>query len=207
MLAPGERLVVVANPDAFEFRYGVGTATIAGAYTGNFRNSGEHVRLEAADASVIADFTYGDSSPWPDAADGAGYSLVLAGGDPTDPLAWRSSTAIGGDPGASNSTPYTGGDAIDYAIAPAGLMGEIVGDEFLLQVDINLAADGVDLTAQFSTDLDTWTNAPAGDLISRTNHGDGTATWDLPGAVAPEPKSATVRQDPRYRPLVSGPRS
>jgi hypothetical protein len=35
---------------------------IAGEYSGSFRNSGEHVRLEAADDSPIADFSYGDSS-------------------------------------------------------------------------------------------------------------------------------------------------
>ena len=99
LLAPGARLVVVSNQLAFEFRYGAGTATIAGTYTGNFRNKGENVRLEAADTSAIADFTYGDSSPWPDDADGTGYSLIFAGVDPTDPVSWRSSTAIGGNPG------------------------------------------------------------------------------------------------------------
>ena len=150
---------------------------IAGTYTGNLRNSGESVRLEAADTSPIADFTYGESSPWPDAADGAGYSLVFTGDDPTDPLDWRSSATLGGDPGAGSSTPYTGGDLIDYALASPTLVTEVGDSEFLLSAHVNLAAEGVSLEMQFATDLDTWTSASGEDLVSRVNHGDGTATW------------------------------
>ena len=46
VLGPGARIIVVSNQAAFESRYGVGSATLAGKFTGNFRNSGEHVRLE-----------------------------------------------------------------------------------------------------------------------------------------------------------------
>ena len=196
ILAPGERFIVVANQAAFEFRYGAGTARIAGAYTGNFRNNGENVRLEAADTSVITEFDYGDESPWPGDADGAGYSLVFAGGDPNDPTVWRSSNAIGGDPGTSNSSTFPGGDLVDYALASQGLSVEIVGDEFLLQAHVDLSADDVEIVAQFSTDLQTWTTASASDLITRIKHGDGTASWTFLG---PLPQSTTQRQFGRIK--------
>ncbi|MDB4669818.1 lamin tail domain-containing protein, partial [bacterium] len=48
ILAPGARLIVVRNRAAFEFRYGIGGLVIAGEYTGQFSNGGEHVRIEAA---------------------------------------------------------------------------------------------------------------------------------------------------------------
>ncbi|MDB4265154.1 lamin tail domain-containing protein [bacterium] len=191
ILAPGERILVVANQEAFEFRYGTGTGQIAGTYTGNFRNSGEQVRLEAADSLTIADFTYGDSEPWPSSADGDGYSLVFAGGDPASAASWRSSVAIGGNPGVSGSTPYTGGDLIDYALASPALTSDILGDDFLASVRVNLSADDVLLEAQFSSDLVTWTTASGLDLVSRSNHGDGTATWTF---RAPTPASTTSRQ-------------
>ena len=196
ILAPGERIVIVANAAAFEFRYGLGTATIAGTYSGSFRNSGENVRLEAADISIISEFNYGDESPWSDDADGAGYSLIFAGGDPNDPTAWRSSIAIGGDPGTSNSTSFPGGDLVDYALAPSVLSVEIVGADFLLQTHIDLSADDVEVSAQFSTDLNIWVTAPATNLISRTNHGDGTATWTF---RSPLPRSTNQRQFGRVR--------
>ena len=186
MLAPNARLIVVASQAAFELRYGLGSATIAGEYTGNLRNSGEHIRLEAADTSPIADFTYGDAHPWPESGDGVGYSLIFVGTDPADPLHWRPSTTIGGNPGSTDSVPFAGGDLIAYALAsaPAPLLA---GDEFLILARVILGADAAEVIAQFSTDLASWTDAPPDNLISRTNHGDGTATLvfssPLPGGT------------------------
>ena len=189
-LESGNQLIVVSNQAAFEFRYGEGTATIVGTYTGNFRNSGENVRLEAADTSPIADFIYGDSSPWPDDVDGTGYSLVFAGSDQTAPLNWRSSTVIDGNPGSSDSTRFSGGDLIAYSLATNPTF-ETVGDSFVLNVRVNLTADDAMVSAMFSVDLATWAAAAATDLISRTNHGDGTATLRF---LAPLPTSTTVWQ-------------
>lgn len=59
---------------------------IAGGFSGQLKNSGEHLRFEVADTTVIADFTYGDDNPWPKGADGGGYSLVFSGLDPDSPL-------------------------------------------------------------------------------------------------------------------------
>lgn len=197
ILAPGAHLVVVSNQDAFEFRYGEGTANIAGTYSGNFRNSGERVVLEAADTTPIADFTYGDDIPWPEGADGLGYTLVLAGTDPAEPLDWRMSTLIDGSPGGSDAIPFGGssGEEASYAIA-AGPTGEISDSVFRISIDQFLAADDVVLTVEFSTDLKTWVPATQDDLISLTNQGTGIVTqvWQSPFAV-----SAGTRQFTRIR--------
>jgi hypothetical protein len=204
VLAPGARLVVVSHQAAFEFRYGAGAAMIAGTYTGFFKNSGEHVRLEAADASAIADFTYGDEIPWPTSADGAGYSLVFAGRDPAAPLDWRPSTAAGGNPGASDaSAPFSGdpdqdedGDGLsaflEHAIGssdaspdPAsglsigtGLFADGAGalrPYLTISYRRNLAADDVVIEVQASTGLSTW-STPGTVCVSAIHNGDGTET-------------------------------
>jgi hypothetical protein len=189
-LAAGSRLIAVANQAAFKFRYGAATATIVGDYAGNLRNSGEHIRLEAADASAIADFTYGDDFPWPESADGPGYSMILAGGDPTIPLNWRPSTALGGNPGSSDTIAFSGTstDILSYALASDLVVG-ITADAFILTLDQILAADDAEIIVEYSMDMLTWTVAPGIDLISRDNNGDGTATLSyqapLPLGTAP----------------------
>jgi hypothetical protein len=189
-LAAGSRLIAVANQAAIEFRYGAATATIVGDYAGNLRNSGEHIRLEAADASPIADFTYGDDFPWPESADGPGYSMILAGGDPTIPLNWRPSTALGGNPGSSDTIAFSGtsADILSYALSSDLVVG-ITADAFILKFDQILAADDAEIIIEYSMDMLTWTVAPGIDLISRDNNGDGTATLSyqapLPLGTAP----------------------
>ncbi|MDB4693121.1 lamin tail domain-containing protein [Akkermansiaceae bacterium] len=169
-LAPGERLILVANQAAFAHRYS--GITTFDQYNGNLRNSGEQVRLEAADAIAIADFTYGDASPWPDSADGDGYSLVFNGTDATQPNDWRPSTTIGGNPSTTDSTPYPGGDLLVYLVAN-GPTADFTNDSFSISVDLNLDADAAIIKAQFSSDLDTWTDAT---IFTQVNNGDGTST-------------------------------
>ncbi|MGI9242363.1 MAG: lamin tail domain-containing protein, partial [Verrucomicrobiales bacterium] len=196
-LAPGERIIVTSNRGAFEARYGAGTATIAGTYTGNLRNSGEQVRLEAADTTPIADFTYGDDSPWPTSADGPGYSLVFSGSTPTDPLDWRSSTMLGGNPGSSDTQSFDGttSDLIPYALAGQQQV-EIDGDDFVLSFLQNLAADDAEILVEYSNDLISWTTASADDLVSRVNQGDGTARLSFQSPISAD---ASGRQFARVR--------
>ena len=63
---------------AFEFRYGA--ANIAGEYSGQLKNSGEHIRYQATDTSTIADFTSGSvTNASPEVyAHGAPGALVAA---------------------------------------------------------------------------------------------------------------------------------
>lgn len=52
---------------------------------------------------TLISFRYDDKQPWPESADGAGYSLVLANmglnPDYDNAASWRASTKIHGDPG------------------------------------------------------------------------------------------------------------
>ena len=102
-LAPGETLLVVESRDAFLARYpGVSPGRIAGEYRGNLSNDGERIEVLAADGSVIREFIYNDKVPWPEAADGEGYTLELIdpGSNPDHAVAtnWRASRGIHGTP-------------------------------------------------------------------------------------------------------------
>ncbi len=109
ILGPGQKLLLVANQAAFEFRYGTGLP-VAGEYSGSLDNDGEQIVLNDATGTAIQDFTYNDAPPWPDSPDGDGYSLTLI--DPNNnpnhgvALNWRSSVGIGGTPGSSDATNY-----------------------------------------------------------------------------------------------------
>ena len=104
-LAPGARVLVVANPGGFAMRYGSGLP-VAGTFAGSLHNSGEFVRVGGAGGATIQQFTYDDLAPWPTAADGAGSALVLANPaanpDPNVAVNWRASYVPGGVPGAAD---------------------------------------------------------------------------------------------------------
>lgn len=172
LLAPGARLILVSNKEAFEFRYGISAANITGTYLGSFRNSGENVRLEAADTTIISEFEYGDDAPWPTAADGDGFSLVLAGDTASNPLDWRSSTSLGGNPGSSDTQPYLGGDLLSYALA-SGPEIEFVNGRLIVRFEQNLAADDVLVSLELSENLENWSDG--GQLDSTVNLGNGVA--------------------------------
>ncbi|MBN2476259.1 MAG: lamin tail domain-containing protein [Pirellulales bacterium] len=129
-LAPGERVVVVANQDAFTARYGAGVP-VAGRYDRQLDNNGEQITLVDRFGQPILSFTYDDGNGWPGRADGKGATLELI-----DPLAipatepertafledadnWRSSSEYGGTPGA----------------AGAGPLGDVVVNEVLTHTD------------------------------------------------------------------------
>ena len=109
-LAPGARVLVVANAGAAAMRYGSGLP-VAGVFTGNFHNSGELVRVLGAGGAAIAQFTYDDLAPWPTAADGSGAALVLVNAtlipDPYISANWRASYVPGGVPGAVDEWTIT----------------------------------------------------------------------------------------------------
>jgi len=106
-LASGESMVVVDDIDAFNQKYlNSNEVLVAGEFKGDLDNGGEKIELEFKGEDLIS-FVYDDSRNWPQAADGAGHSLVPLssaihhqergsldyGGN------WRASTYIGGSPG------------------------------------------------------------------------------------------------------------
>ncbi len=109
-LAPGERVLVVGDLEAFELRYG-GGLSVAGAFGGSLRNSGESVTLSDGLGNELFSVSYSDASYWPQAADGPGSTLELidpAAADPTTNskyYSWQPSREIGGTPGGASTGP------------------------------------------------------------------------------------------------------
>jgi hypothetical protein len=113
-LGAGKFVLVVKNKQAFLSRYGAALAgLIAGEYLGKLANDGETISLVDQWNGTIAQFEYGDGRGWPQAADGAGHSLVpldaavLAEpqGSLNYPANWRASTYLGGSPGSDDPAP------------------------------------------------------------------------------------------------------
>jgi hypothetical protein len=98
-LAPGERVLVVKQREAFERRWGLGLRVV-GEYEGSLNNAGEVLRLIDRQGVVIHEVAYDDTAPWPSEADGAGYSLELIAPDGAIGAAagWRVGVP-GGSPG------------------------------------------------------------------------------------------------------------
>lgn len=151
-LSPGERVLVVRNLAAFEFRYGAGQ-TIAGEYGDQkLNNGGERILVTAADGIPILDFTYSDESPWPTVADGGGSSLQLINppGVPEhgEAIHWKSaSPSPGGNGGA---VAFAGGDLLEYATTGFG------GNGLSYSFGINPLAEGVQYEVEVSHDLENW---------------------------------------------------
>ena len=102
---PGQCAVLVKNIEAFQARYGTAIA-IAGVYTGSFNNSGENVRLRAANNGILSSVTYATSSAWPGrAGEGSSLELISTTRDFTDPNNWRSSYEYNGTPGTAGIGP------------------------------------------------------------------------------------------------------
>jgi hypothetical protein len=104
-LAAGDQVLVVEDVNAFNAKYGAGK-NVAGQYTGNLANNGEHIRLEDAIGRTILDFNYVDS--WQDSTDGEGFSLNIfdANADVNDwnkQESWAASKYAGGTPDTDDS--------------------------------------------------------------------------------------------------------
>lgn len=122
-LAPGERLLVVEDSAAFEFRYG-GGLPITGQYTGKLDDSGEAVRITNALNAALIQFTYDNNPPWPVAGNGISLVLIDPASAPNhnDPASWAASTILGGSPGVAEVLSFTYADwaAANGVAAPDG---------------------------------------------------------------------------------------
>ena len=114
-LAPLGRVVIVKDQVAFAAAYDTAGMNIApGDFGGtSLANGGEEIAVIAQDGVTdIQRFTYDDEFPWPESADGPGFSLVLiapeTNPDHTVASNWRASVAAGGSPGASDSIGFSG---------------------------------------------------------------------------------------------------
>ncbi len=202
ILPPAGRLVIARDRAAFLQRHPGASGTLAaGGFLNDtgLANGGERLRLVDAAGADIRNFSYGDRSPWPEGADGDGYSMVLIapGLNPDHTLAhnWRSSVLPGGSPGQSDAVIFSGqADAdedsdglsafLEHALGSddgiAGTSGVAVqADEsgaLLFIHPRNLAADDVIFSVELSADLVSW--VPGGEdfiIESDTPAGDGTS--------------------------------
>lgn len=176
LLGPGGVILVVENVAVFRDRYG-DSARVAGVFASgsNLDNAGERLRFQALGGETIRDFSYDNKTPWPEAADDLGFTMVLidppSDPDHADPLNWRASVATGGNPGESDAAPFTGdpdaddnGDGLsnflNHAFGPGHLSPDVeVTSAGRLRVSYprNLAADDVRWFIDLSTDLENWT--------------------------------------------------
>ncbi len=171
----GGRVIVPRRAAAFAVRHpGVPALAEYASLTGNLlSNSGEEIALVDAGGVDIKRFTFGDSSPWPDAADGGGSALVLmapmANPDHAVPFNWRASAADDGAPGQSDALPPPvaplvdadgngRADFIDYALAP-GTQPVIDAASGLIHLDRRTLADA-QVELEWSEALETWLPLP-----------------------------------------------
>ncbi len=110
-LAPGGRLVVPGNRDAFLSRYGSevplangqGSQDPPGSFTGRLDNGGETITLLDATNAIVQQFAYDDG--WYPSTDGGGFSLEFVDPHQADLDAWnqgenwQASGIRGGTPG------------------------------------------------------------------------------------------------------------
>tara|TARA_Y100000766_G_scaffold5696_1_gene4317 strand:- start:670 stop:1530 length:861 start_codon:yes stop_codon:yes gene_type:complete len=175
-LAPGGRLLLVSDEEAFVSHYGLGLP-IVGQYDGLLDNSGEQLVIENSTGNVILNFTYNDGSEWPSGSDGEGYSLVSRDSDLSDALSWRDSDERMGNPGESDNTRFSGipstdedGDGVEalleYATggddrSPGNDLAtpalSISRDGHLeIAIKLNLSASDIDISLEQTSDLVTW---------------------------------------------------
>jgi hypothetical protein len=215
-LAPGERIVVTEDMAAFTAAYGAAMPKV-GPYIGSLKNEGELLRVFTPGGAVIASVIYDNDLPWPEGADGDGYSLTLiqpaSGLDLSNPANWRLSVSAGGSPGASDSQNFAGpnanvdldGDGLsafaEHALgtsdadpgAGPGTATATLGVGVLnLSFIRRIGADSALLTPEFSTDLATW-QSTGFILAGETPHADGTSTVTGRFALPPAAKRAFVR--------------
>lgn len=107
-LAAGARLVLARNAAKFATRY-PGVAVTGEFPSSQLSNDGELLELRDVSNNIVASATWSDTAPWPENADGNGFSLVRinTAASGSDPANWRSSTAIGGSPGVADPSPVT----------------------------------------------------------------------------------------------------
>jgi hypothetical protein len=83
-------------------------------------NSGENLKLSYGAGEAIHEFVFSDLPPWPPSPDGEGPSLVLIAPESrpphADPFSWRPSIAVGGSPGGSDATSFSGDPDADLDI-------------------------------------------------------------------------------------------
>ena len=206
-LAPGGRLVLAASLYNFQLRYGT-AIPVTGVYFDRLGNDGDTLSLSTSVGTLLQSLHYIDVAPWPETADGDGYSLVLANiAAPTSATSWRTSTTLNGNPGASDATTFTGvatadadGDGLkalaEHFLATSDtnaasgcssiVVGRTLDGRATLTFPRRLSADDLTYVVEVSSGLATWSTATT--RTAHVNNGNGTATetWTANAATTPQ---------------------
>lgn len=128
LLAPGERILLVASLYHFQQRYGIGIP-VAGVYFDRLGDDGDTITLATSGGTQLISLQYQDHAPWPETANGTGYSIVLADAAlPTAAASWRSSTEYHGTPGwlgTGSDNRVIISEVLSASVAPATDMIEL----------------------------------------------------------------------------------
>ncbi len=147
LLPPKQFFVVASKPSKFFIHYGMRPS---GNYEGNLSNSGEEILVKDRSGAEIIRFIYEDSPPWPDGADGDGFSMASAAinpdGDPGDHSYWTLSVEKDGNPFADNVMtpdvpidPAPEGSLLVYPNPTTGIVTvHLFTDEVLEEMDIEI---------------------------------------------------------------------
>ncbi|MBT7983295.1 MAG: hypothetical protein HN584_12075 [Akkermansiaceae bacterium] len=132
-----------------------------GEYTGQLDNGGENITLLDANGNIIESFRYNDKSPWPEAPDGNGPSLVRIAPEhrlsPELPSSWRPSVQDNGNPGSSDATSFEGNNLMAYAFGTNSSIQIEIKDNFLqILYSKRLSADDLVFKIQSSENLNNW---------------------------------------------------
>ncbi|MEE2808783.1 MAG: hypothetical protein VYB73_05675, partial [Verrucomicrobiota bacterium] len=136
-------------------------------------NGGENITLLGADGNIIESFRYNDKSPWPEAPDGNGPSLVRIAPEhrlnPELASSWRPSVQDNGNPGSSDATSFEGEGQeaiLSYALKELSFnktnsygITQLEGSAdfvFVASIEANLSADDVAYSIEFSSNLKQW---------------------------------------------------
>jgi hypothetical protein len=154
LLGAGERILVVSDVAAFEFRHGAGLNAGGAFASGNLDDGGERLVLLDRSGSVIVDFAYDDEGGWPEEADGNGYALVLRSpelaGDPGSSASWRLSAHPGGSPASDDRVRSADWRALHFTPSELGdpsVSGDLAdadGDGFANVAEFFLGSDPKD---------------------------------------------------------------
>lgn len=164
-IAAGERLLVVANEEAFNLRHGFANTPdfVLGEFSKSLSNGGERVKLSYGAGTLVREVEYGDEFPWSEPADGSGASLVWVDGFGETAGDWRPSVGANGAPAVDDGLPFTG-ELNSYVLrsAPEVSLLEVAGEFFAeVSFDRQINADQARILMQASDDVEAWANSQA----------------------------------------------
>ena len=103
VIPPGGYVVLCQDSLRFQRAFPAGPTPL-GEFSFGLGNGGDTLRIHAADGALVLSLAYDDTAPWPVDADGGGATLALksVGAYSDQPTAWKTSSRLGGSPGAAN---------------------------------------------------------------------------------------------------------